>query len=130
MAKSADSGSTKSSIISSKAASLKQTFKKGTKAIIRPFKKLKHSVSIQSATHSIPSHSSTPSDHKEAVGNNINSGTDNESAHDGSAPKVQLTPEQELGASYFHLFCNAMLITYFRISQMNLVLTHLFILQT
>ena len=109
MAKSADSGSTKSSIISSKAASLKQTFKKGTKAVTRPFKKLKHSVSIRSATRSIPSRSSTPSDHEEAVGNNINSGTDNESAHDGSAPKVQLTPEQELGASYFHLLCNAVI---------------------
>jgi len=129
MAKSADSISTKSSIISSKAASLKQTFKKGTKAVTRPFKKLKHSVSIRSATRSIPSRSSTPSD-REAVGNNINSATDNESAHDGSAPKVQLTPEQELGASYFYLLCNAMIITYFRISQTNLALTHLFIFQT
>jgi hypothetical protein len=41
-----------------------------------------------------------------------------------------LTPEQELGASYFHLLCDAMLITYFRIAQTNLALTHLFILQT
>jgi hypothetical protein len=107
MAKSADSMSTKLSIVSSKAASLEKTFKKGTNAVTRPFKKFKQSVSIRSATHSTPSRSSTPfppSDH-EAVADDVNSATDNQSAHSGNAPKVQLTPEQEPGVSSFHLLC-------------------------
>jgi hypothetical protein len=84
------------------------------------------------ATRSIPSCSSTafsPSD-CEAVGNDVNSATDNKSARDRRTSKVQLTPEQELGASYSHLLCNVMLIIYFIIAQTNLVFTHLFILQT
>jgi hypothetical protein len=117
MAKSADSMSTKSSIISSKAASVKKTFEKGTKAVTRPFKKRKQSDLIDSATHSTRSRSSTPfppSD-REAVGDNAGSATDNERSHDGSATKAQLTPEQELGTSSFPLLCNAMLIIYFRV---------------
>ena len=50
MAKSADTISTKSSIISGKAASLKKTVKKSAKAITQPFKKLKQSISSHSAT--------------------------------------------------------------------------------
>jgi hypothetical protein len=95
MAKSADTGSTKSSSISGKAASLKKTLKRSTKAITRPFKKVKQPFSARSATHSIASRSSTalpPSDN-EADDPDVRSVTDNGSIE----PEVELTPEQELG---------------------------------
>jgi len=60
MAKSAETGSTKSSTISSKAASIKKTIKRSAKAIAQPFKKVKQSFYTHSATCSIASHSSFP----------------------------------------------------------------------
>jgi hypothetical protein len=93
MAKSADTMSTKSSI-SAKAASIKKTVKK---SITQPFKKFKQSLSARSTTRSTTSRSSTvilPSDH-EADGDN----SDDQSAHSGGEPEVELTPEQELGSS-------------------------------
>ncbi len=88
MAKSVDTMSAKSS-------------KESAKAITRPFKKFKQSLSSCSATRSTTSHSSSailPSDH-EANGDHANSVADNQSAHSGSEPEVELMPEQELGSS-------------------------------
>ena len=100
MAKSADTMSTKSSI-SAKATSIKKAVKKSAKAFTRPFKKFKQSFSGRSATRSTTSRSSTvilPSDH-ETDGDNANSVADDGSAHSGSEPEDELTPEQELGLS-------------------------------
>ena len=111
MAKSADTISTKSSIISGKAVSLKKTVKKSAKAITQPFKKLKQSISSHLATRSTISRSSSaipPSDH-EADGNNPKSIADNGSAHSSSEPEVELTPEQELSASSSHSLCDVTL---------------------
>ena len=101
MAKSVDIMSAKSSIFSGKATSIKKTVKKSAKAITRPFKKFKQSLSSRSATRSTTSRSSSaslPSDH-EADGDHTNSVADDQSAHSGSEPEVELTPEQELGSS-------------------------------
>ena len=51
MAKSIKTNSTKSSIISGKAMSLKKSVLKGPKAIAQPFKKLKKSISAVSHFH-------------------------------------------------------------------------------
>jgi hypothetical protein len=110
MAKSADTVSNKSSIISGKTAALKKTVKTSAKAITRPFKKLKQSLSVRSDTRSVTSRSSTafpPSDH-EADLDDTASAAENGSAHGGSnlevdEPEVELTPEQELGSSLFNL---------------------------
>jgi hypothetical protein len=132
MAKSADTMSTKSSIISGKTASLKNTAKKSAKAITRPFKKFKQSISNRSARRSTTSRSSSaiPASDHEADGDNAKSVADNGSPRSSSEPEVELTPEQELGALLFYLLCDAMLIIYFRGSQTNLALAYLLILQT
>lgn len=94
MAKSTDTASTKLSIVSSRAASLKKSVRTGAKAIVRPFKKLKQSLST---THSTVSRSSTVlalSD--DEVGDlDEKSDTDDGKSHSSSEP--ELTPEQELG---------------------------------
>jgi hypothetical protein len=102
MAKSSETMSTKSSIVSGKTASLKKTVKKSAKAITQPFKKIKQALSIRSATRSTTSRSSTafPPSNNEA--DNDKSVADNGSAHGSSEPEVELTPEQELGSSLFH----------------------------
>jgi hypothetical protein len=99
MAKSAETMSTKSSLISSKAASLKKTVKKSAKAIGQPFKKFKQSLANCLTTCSTTSRSSTalPTSDHEADGVN-----DDGSAHSGDEAEVELTPEQELGASMFY----------------------------
>ena len=131
MAKSADTMSTKSSIISGKAVSLNKTVKKGTKVITRPFKKFRQSCSIRSAAHSTSRSSMAfPSSDHEANSDNDKSITDNGSGHGSSEPEVEFTPQQELGLSSFYLLCDVMLIIYFRGAQKNLALAHLFILQT
>jgi hypothetical protein len=95
MAKSADTTSTKSSVVSGKAASIKKTAKKSAQAIARPFKRFKQSLSGRSATRSTISRSSTvlPSDHEAS-----DHEPDNGSARSGSEPE-ELTPEKELGSS-------------------------------
>ena len=104
MAKSAETMSTKPSLISSKAASLKKTVKKSAKAIGRPFKKIKQSLANHSTTHLIASHSSTAlatSDHEadhEADGVNDRSITGDGSAHSSDKAEVELMPKQQLGA--------------------------------
>jgi hypothetical protein len=130
MALAAEASSTKSSLVSGKAASLKKTVQKGAKAITRPFKKLKQSFS--SSSRSSRSHSTTTlplSDNEPS--NSDKSGSERGSV-DGneSEPEVELTPEQELGvylllSSLFHCIHIS-----FRRAQKNLALPYLFIFQT
>jgi hypothetical protein len=125
MAKSAETLSTKSSIISGKAASLKKAVKKGAKAVGRPFKKIKQSLSIRSTTHSIASRSSTAPPPSDNEADNL----DDKSVPDvcdSSEPEIELMPEQELGSCILH---DVILITYFRGTQEDLALAYLFILQ-
>src|ERR1700692_678805 len=85
MAKSADTMSTKSSIISGKAVSLKKTVKKGMKVITQPFKKFKQSFSIHSAARSTSRSSMAfPSSDHEANSNDDKFITDNGSGHGSS----------------------------------------------
>ena len=131
MAKSVDTTSAQSSI-SSKATSIKKAVKKSTTVLTRPFKKFKQSISGRSATRLTTSHSSTvilPPD-GEADDDNTNSVIDDGSAHGGSEPEAELTPEQELGSSLTSLYCDVILIIYFRAAQTNLALAYLLILQT
>ena len=101
MAKSAETMSNKSSLTSSKAASLKKTVKKSAKAIGRPLKKFKQSIANRSTTLSTTSHSSTalPISDDETDGFNDKSIGGDGSAHSSDEAEVELTPEQELGAS-------------------------------
>ena len=96
--------STKSSLISSKATSLKKTVKKSAKAIGQPFKKIKQSLANHSTTHLITFCSSTAlaaSDHDanhEADGVNDRSIAGDESAYSSDKAEVELMPKQQLGA--------------------------------
>src|ERR1700720_1140649 len=98
MAKSVDMTSAQSSI-SSKAASIRKAVKKSTNVLTRPFKKFKQSISGHSATQSTMSRPSMVilPPNREANGDNANSVIDDGSAHGGSEPETELTPEQELG---------------------------------
>src|ERR1700735_5217744 len=102
MAGSAKSASSKSAIISSKAASLKKTVQKGAKAVAQPFKKLKRTLSIRSAasaTRSTTSRSSTvlPPSINEVEDSDEKSDADSGSPHSSnSETELELTPEQEL----------------------------------
>ena len=101
MAKSAETMSNKSSLISSKAASLKKTVKKSAKAIGRPLKKFKQSIANRLTTHLTTSRSSTAlpiSDDKTDGFNDKSIGSDG-SAHSSDGAEVELMPKQELGAS-------------------------------
>src|ERR1700689_183405 len=109
MAKSTETASAKSSNISSKATSLKNTVRKGATALTRPFKKLKKTISTAStrSIRSIRSRSSAtlPLSEGEAA-NGDKSSVDGRSSHSrdsDSDPEVELTPEQELGMFFF--FC-------------------------
>jgi hypothetical protein len=90
MAKSTDTSSTKSSALSRKAASLKKTVQKGAKAIARPFKKLKTSISNAST--------SQPTSHSQSTMMLPVSDIDpsNRSSIDSGEPSVGLGPEEEL----------------------------------
>lgn len=98
MVKLTETASTKSSRISSKAASLKKTVQKGATAFARPFKKLKKSISTAS-TRSIRSRSSR-SDNEAPGDGDDKSSTDGESTRSNgkdSDPEIELSPEQALG---------------------------------
>lgn len=98
MAKSTETSSTKSSLVSSKAASLKKSVRKGTKAIARPFKKLKQSLSTSSRSSRSRSSPTFLQSDNEAGNSDDNVGSDHQEIHDSdSNPEVELTPEQELG---------------------------------
>jgi hypothetical protein len=85
--------STKSSVISGKALSLKKSVQKGVKAIARPFKKLKKSISTAS-TRSIRSRSST------TFSDYVDESSINGQGDGGrSEPEVELTPQEQLSKS-------------------------------
>ena len=99
MDKSTNASSTKSSSVSTKAASLKKSVRKGVTALARPFKKLKKSISTASM-HSILSRSSngTPDDSdKSDSGSTHSDKSDSQSTHSNKDPEVKLSPEEELG---------------------------------
>ena len=102
MANSIDTNSTKSSIISGKATSVKKSIQKSAKAIVRPFKKLKKSLSTAS-TRSIRFRSSAAlpiSDNKTVMHDEEPSISSKRAQDDGeSEPEVDLTPEEKLGMS-------------------------------
>lgn len=96
MSKSTETSSTKSSLVSRKAASLKNTVKKGAKVVTRPFKKIKQALSISSRSSLSRTSLSLPLSGNET---SDNSGSERGSV-DGneSNPEPGLTPKQELGA--------------------------------
>jgi hypothetical protein len=137
MAKTTETSSTKttkSSVFSRKAVSLKTTVRRGAKAIARPLKKLKKAISTASTTRS--THSTTPplSDDEtvddEAVDDEtVDIESESRSAHGDD--KVALTREEELGTLRFPLV-GIRLITYAtttRGTQKELAFTYLFVLQ-
>jgi len=105
MANSIETNSTKSSIISGKAASLKKSVQKSAKAIARPFKKLKKSIS-DALTRLIRSRSTAAisiSDHENADHGNEPS-ADGQGDISRSEPEVELTPQEELSTLFnYHL---------------------------
>jgi hypothetical protein len=101
MANSFETNSTKSSVISGKATSLKKSVQKDAKAITQPFKKLKKSLSATSM-HSKHSRTSTTvsSTDNEGVDPPNESSTDSQGDGGGSEPEVELTPQEELSMSF------------------------------
>jgi len=92
MAKSTETGSTKSSSISSKAASLKKSVQK---KVARPFKKFKQTFSIRSTSCS--STAPAPSENED---DGVDERSDSASGNGGNAgSNVEVTPEEELGKS-------------------------------
>jgi len=93
--KGTDTSSIKSSTLSCKAESLKQSVKRGTKALGRPFKKLKTSISSSHSTHSRSTVSltseATPSENRPIEID----GSQSEGASRSNS--VELGPEEELG---------------------------------
>jgi hypothetical protein len=89
MAKSTETGSTKSSVVSGKAASIKNSIRKGAKAITRPFKKLKKSISSSIRSRSPTVDPDADKDTEDVV--------DVDGSDSGSDGQPQLAPEQELG---------------------------------
>jgi hypothetical protein len=127
MVNSIETNSTKSSIISGKAVSLKKSVQKGAKAIARPFKKLKKSISTP-LTRSIRSRSSTTSDNENADHGNEPS-ADSQGDGSGSEPEDELTPQEELSTLFnYHLIINTNYICV-RGTPGALALTHLHLLQ-
>lgn len=118
MAKSIDTMSTKSSVVSRKtSASLEKPVKKSAAAAVRsttrisrPSKRFKQSLSTQLTTRSTTSgsRSSTaypPSNRDANSDNEVKTISDNGSAHGSeSEPEVELTPKQELGMSLLIYF--------------------------
>ena len=111
MVNSIETNSTKLLIISGKAMSLKKSMQKSTKAIAKPFKKLKNSISTAS-THSIRSRSSIAI----SISDDENINCNNKSSFGGqddsnrSEPEVELTPEEELSMSFI-IILSSILIT-------------------
>ena len=129
MAKSIKSTSSKSSIISTATASLKKTVRKSAKAVVRPLKKIRHSLSLRSegATRSTASRASTvvaPSD------NELDDPKEQSDADSGTDP--ELTLQQELGMLLSRLLCQTILFLtfHFRGGSKNLAIANLFIFQT
>lgn len=124
MAKSIKSTPSQSSIISTKAASVKKTVQKTAKAIVRPFKKLKHSLSTLSRSPSVVAVSDTEVD--DSKQSDVDSGSFHGSSEE---PGPEPTPEQELSMLSSHLFCQ-ILTFHFRISSKDLAVANLLVFQT
>ena len=110
MVRPAETSSTKSPLVSSKAASLKKSVKKTAKAVARPFKKLKQSLSVSSSRRLLRSQSSVVlplSDNEPGDDNELGDGNEpgddtssggRQNAGDESEPEeAEITPEKELG---------------------------------
>ena len=112
MVNSIETNPTKSSIISGKATSLKKSMQKGVKAIARPFKKLKNSISTASM-HSIRSRSSIAfsiSDDENVNHDNVSSvGSEGDGGR--SEPEVELTPQEELSMSFIIISSSILIIS-------------------
>jgi hypothetical protein len=89
MAKSTETGSTKSSVVSGKTASIKNSIRKGAKAITQPFKKLKKSISSSIRSRSPTVDPDVDKDNEDVI--------DVGGSDSGSDKEPKLTPEQELG---------------------------------
>jgi hypothetical protein len=127
MVNSIETNSTKSSIISGKAVSLKKSVQKGAKAIAQPFKKLKKCISTP-LTRSMRSRSSTTSDNENTDHGNEPS-ADSQGDGSGSEPEVELTPQEELSTLFnYHLVINTNYIC-IRGTPGALALAHLHLLQ-
>jgi len=95
--KPAETASTKSSSISSKAASLRKSVQK---KVARPFKKLKQTLSFRSRSSTAPAFSDNEDD-----GLIPDEQSDSASGDGGNVgSKVELTPEEELGTILLLLF--------------------------
>ncbi len=111
MRKPTEISSTKSSSISSKAASLKKSVKKGAKVLAQPFKKLKTSISAVASRSSGSIRlirSQSPSMAPGNTGDDFDDGRSHRSGSDGdqsdSEPEGDLSPEAQLGALH-KIFC-------------------------
>ena len=105
MAKPTETSSTKSSKLSSTAASLKKKVKSGTKAVTQPFKKLKQAIFTSTLTHSMHSRSSRAfslSDN-EADESNTESAANHGSVHGNNSGPEEIMLEEELH-TYFHFY--------------------------
>lgn len=89
MAKSFEMGSTKSSVVLGKAASIKKSIQKGAKTITQPLKQLKKLISSSICSRLPTVDPDTNKDTKDIV--------DVDSSDSGDDREPQLTPEQELG---------------------------------
>ena len=98
-AKSTHISSTKSSMLLSKVASLKQSVKCGTKVLRGPFKKLKTSIVMAASLHSTHSHSTVSLHTSEATPSKNYPIEINGSQSDGTSysNSVELGPKEELG---------------------------------
>ena len=104
--KSTDTTSTKSSMLSSKMASLKQSVKCGTKVLGRPFKKLKTSIVMAASSCSIHLHSTVSLPTSEASPSKncpieIDGSQSDGTSHSNS---VELGPKEELGSIHVTLY--------------------------
>ena len=92
MAKSTDASSTKSSSLSRRATSLKKTVQKGAKAIARPFKKLKTTISNASTSQPPSCSQSTTTLPVSDIG-----ARSSRSSTDREEPPAEFGPEEQLG---------------------------------
>jgi len=110
MRKPTEISSTKSSSISSKAASLKKSIKKGAKVLTQPFKKLKtliSAVALRSSGSICSICSQSPSTAPGNTGNDFDDGCSHRSGSDGDQSDSEpedLSPEAQLGALH-KIFC-------------------------
>ena len=134
MPKSTETSLKASSTFSSKAASLKKSFKKGAKSLARPFKKLKKTISTSTlrSTRS-PSIATAPVSENDEnnpidLDRSDRSGVDSTDGHHSDSEHItELSPEEQLGTCYlFFIIIHANYI-YTRGTQEQLAIPYLFI---